>query len=548
MLRSLRTLRSIPRIKDIALILGKHGFHQVSDVLQAPVRTRLRKFLKREPRETVQQPERLRMALEELGPTFIKFGQMLSTRPDLVPPAYVAELSQLQDNVAAEPFAAVEKTLAEAFGGKVDEFFAEIDSKALATASIAQVHLARTRDGESVVVKVRRRGIEKLIREDLWVLRLLAEFLSGWRDLSFIDAEGIVRQFERAITQELHFDFECRHLVRAREQLPSDSVVYVPRVDVERSRDSVLTVEYLEGRRLSSLRSSPLDPVRGAEIGTAIALTLLKQVFEHGFYHGDPHPGNFILMSDGRVGLIDFGHVGLCTPQMTDDMLTLIIALVRRNYDAVARWALKQGKLQHEIDVRTLAAELMETLDPLYGTELAEIHVDELFNSLFEIVVRNGISLPTQYVQVGRTLVLLESVLRLCAPHLEVVSAVRPYALDMFRRRWSPDRVLRDLRGETAEILSAARSYPANLAEILRRGAEGKLELQMNLREMDRVERRLEQISLRVPVALMICGLAISSAILLAGSDLKTDRLPVVMGLLGFALAGVLIARLFLRS
>ena len=226
-------------------------------------------------------------------------------------------------------------------------------------------------------------------------LHLLAEFLAGWRDLQLFDPEGVVRYFERSIQRELNFDYERYNQTRIRDDLGPESKVYVPRVFDEYSTTGVLTTEYLAGEKLSSVRHRPLSAEKGRELGTEVTLCMLKQIFEHGFYHADPHPGNFILMADGRVGLLDFGNVGKCTSHTLDDMLLLVVALIRRNYEGMARWILRQGRPRPDIDQRALAAELLDVLDPLYGAGVGEIQVGALFNSLFEIVSRNRCLLYT---------------------------------------------------------------------------------------------------------------------------------------------------------
>ena len=550
MLRSLRTLRSIPRIKDIALILGKHGFHQVADALQAPVRTRFRKLFKWEQREFVQQPERLRMALEELGPTFIKFGQVLSTRPDLVPVSYIEELGKLQDDVAAESFEDVRAVLEAELQQPLEECFSYVDEQPLGIASIAQVHRAKTKEGHSVVLKVRKRGIDRLVQQDLRVLHLLAEFLAGWRDLQLFDPEGVVCYFERSISRELNFEYERYNQLRIRRNLGANSKVYVPEVFVDYSTTAVLTTEFLAGEKLSSVRGQPLSVEKGRELGTEVTLSMLKQIFEHGFYHADPHPGNFILMEDGRIGLLDFGNVGKCTPQTLDDILLLTVALIRRNYEGIARWILKQGRPKGDIDRRELASELMDVLDPLYGAGLGDIKVGPLFNGLFEIVSRNRITIPARFVHIGRTMVGLDGVLRLCAPQLEILPAVKPYAMQVFRRRWSPESIFREISGETTELLSALRSYPGNFAEILARVAEGRIELRTEVPEVSRIEKRLDQIASRVPLALLLCGLFVSSSILLAlgGTRAGAGHWPIIVSVSGFLAALLVAGRLFLKG
>ena len=294
---------------------------------------------------------------------------------------------------------------------------------------------------------------------------------------------------------------------------------------------------------------NPLEPEVGQALGTDIALAILAQVFEHGFYHADPHPGNFILMKDGRVGLIDFGNVGKCTPEMIDDLLLLVVTLSRRNYHGLARWILKQGQPTVRVNPPALASDLMDVLDPLYGSRLEDIQVGPLFNSLFEMVVRNGITVPAQYANVGRTLVLLEGVLRVCAPQLEVIPAIQPYAMQIFGRRWSPDRIMREVRGEAAELLSSLRSYPTNLAEVLRRAAEGNIEVKARVPEITNiVDKRLSQLSTRVPLALLAAGIMISSAILLVAGGEDATVGTQVAGYIGLFAALLVTVRLWLRG
>ena len=548
MFRSLRTLRSIPRLKDIAFILGKHGFHQVAGALQAPVSSRIRRVFHRKPRQTIAQPERLRMVLEELGPTFIKFGQLLSTRPDLLPPEYIEELGKLQDEVQPAPFEEIRAVIEEDFGTSVSLLFRSIDPVPLASASIAQVHRAVTLGGETVVVKVRKRGLEKVIEQDLHVLTLLSQYLSAWRGLRLFDPEGVVRLFERSIQRELNFEYEKHNLEQIRRNVGDASNVRVPRVFPERSSGRVLTMEHIEGEKLSHVRGR-LDPAAGKARATSIALSILKQVFEDGIYHADPHPGNIILMPDGRVGLIDFGNVGRLTPEMVDDLLRLLVAILGRSYRDIAKWILRRGRPREEIDLPALALELMDTLDAYYGLSLSEIRIGGLFSSLFGMVLRHGIAIPAPYALVGRTFVTLEGSLRLCSPHIELLPAIEPYMREVAKRRWSPERLARDVRQELSEVVTALRSYPTNLAEVLSRAAEGRLKVEARISDLNRIEKRIEQGSSRLQQSILVAGLLVSSAILLmspmAGSE---GSLQTVLGGIGFGVCLLLVLKLVLRG
>jgi ubiquinone biosynthesis protein len=546
MFRSIRTLRSIPRIKDIALVLAKHGFHQVAGYLQTPVTSRIRRvFSASPPPQVVEQPERLRLVLQDLGPTFIKFGQLLSTRPDLLPLSYIRELEKLQDDVSPEPFAEIRRQVEGELGGPIDQFFADFVEEPLATASIAQVHRAFTREGRPVVVKVRKQGLEKVVEQDLLVLGLLAEVMSEWPVFRFLDLQGVVRAFERAIRRELNFDYERFSVERIRENFRESQQIYIPMVYRELSKEGVLTLEFLEGARLSSLKREDLSGGRGEELASSITMALLKQIFEDGLYHADPHPGNFILMPGSRVGLIDFGNVGKFTPDMMDDLVYLLYHLVERDYRSIARLVLKIGRPGKEVDARSLALDLLDSLDQYYGHSVAEIHLGGLFQSLFSIAVRFGIVMPPQYVLLGRTLMTLEGVVRTLAPEIELLSHVQPYLQRVMRSRWGPERILKDVRSEAAEILQAVRSYPINLAEILQRVAEGRLRVESQLQNTERIERRLQEVATRIPLAILICGLLISSSLLLF--SVSGGSLRQVVAILGYVAALAIFLKMLLR-
>jgi ubiquinone biosynthesis protein len=236
-------------------------------------------------------------------------------------------------------------------------------------------------------------------------------------------------------------------------------------------------MEHLEGEKLSHVRGR-LNPAAGKAHATSIALSILKQVFEDGIYHADPHPGNIILMPDGKVGLIDFGNVGRLTTEMVDDLLQLLVAILGRSYRDIAKWILGRGRPREEIDLHALALELMDALDAYYGLSLSEIRIGGLFTSLFGMVLRHGIGIPAPYALVGRTFVTLEGSLRLCSPDIELLPAIEPYMRDVAKRRWSPERLARDVRQELSEVVTAVRSYPTNLAEVLSRAAEGRLRVE----------------------------------------------------------------------
>ncbi len=549
MFRSIRTLRSIPRIKDIAFVLAKHGFHQVAAYLRAPVTSRIRRVFTDVPApHIVEQPERFRLVLQDLGPTFIKFGQLLSTRPDLLPEGYIKELEKLQDHVTPAPWEEIRQDIETELEGPVDRFFRDFIKEPLATASIAQVHRALTREGEPVVVKVRKRGLEKVIEQDLQVLRILADFMSEWPVFRFLDLEGVLRAFERAIRRELNFDYERNNIQRIRDNFRNSSDIYIPMVYPELSTQGVLTMEFIAGEKLASLKPEDLRNGRGEEIASRITIALIKQIFEDGIYHADPHPGNFICMGDGRIALLDFGNVGKFTPEMMDDLVLLLHHLIRRDYRSTARLVMNIGRTVKDVDPRNLALDLLDSLDQYYGQSVADINFGGLFQSLLGIALRYNIVMPPQYVLLGRTLVTLEGVVRTLAPQLELLSRVEPYLEKVIRARWAPARILREVETQAAEIFQSVRSYPVNISEILQRIAEGRFRVESHLQNTERIERRLQEVGTKIPLALLVCALLVSSSILLFSHPEGGGSLQPTLGVLGYIGALILIPRLFLKG
>lgn len=534
MIRSLRTLRSIPRIKDIALVLAKHGFHQVASYLQAPVSTRLRRLFSSTPPPTVvQQPERLRLMLEDLGPTFIKFGQLLSTRPDLLPEHYIEELEKLQDEVPPTPHEEIVQTISEDFGKDISELFHSFSWEPLATASIGQVHRAVTYDDEDVVVKVRKRGLEKVVEQDLQVLRLLVEVIGEWPIFRFHDLEGILGSFERSLRLELDFNHERFNILRIAEKVEVADAIYVPRVFDSFCSGRVLTMEYLPGPNFTTLLSGSASPPEGEVIAERLAVCVLRQIFEDGVFHADLHPGNLILMPDGRVGLIDFGNIGRCTPEMMDDLLLLIYYLVRRDYSQTARMILKLGQPKVDVDPQALSYDLMEVLDPYYGLSVHQIEFSGLLNSLFSLSMRYQISLPPQYVLLGRALITLEGVVRGLAPELQMVPLIEPSLVKVVRARWAPARLAREFEASFREITGALKSSPIHLADLLRKAAEGRLKLDTTLRNTEKLEKRLEVIGQRVPLAIIVGATLLGSSMLITGAE-SGGGIQSTLGAVGF--------------
>ncbi len=512
MLRPWQTLRSIPRLRQIFMVLARHGFGHILSTIHVPFAARILSFFrKREPSPTLTQPQRLRRVLEDLGPTFIKFGQLLASRPDILPPAYIEELSRLQDQAEPVPFEELRPIIEQELEGPLEKHFGSVDPKPLGSASVAQVHRARLHDGTQVVVKIQRPNVHKTIAQDLQLLHLLAEVLGDREELAPIDPVGMVRTFERAIWRELDFRHELHNLERLARDC-ADQPVRIPKPFPSLSSRRVLTMEYLQG---PSLKAAQIEPAAGKRLARDLTATIFHQIFFHGVFHADPHPGNLLLTPEGRLGLIDFGAVARLGPRALSELVGFVLAVVQRDYHLFARQILKAGYVGEDVDLGELTAELVDFLDPYYDLPLSDIDIGPLINDLFGILLRYRIRLPSHYVILGRALVTLEGTVRYLDPRFSVVQELTPHVKALLNERWKPKNLVRELRADVAEVISCVRDFPATVADLMRRTREGTLRAQIAVEGLQQIEKRLHRLNVHVALGLLANGLLLSGTLLL---------------------------------
>lgn len=538
-----QTYRSINRLREIALILSKHGFHQVLEGVG------LAKFLPLSKRfrgrsgvpGDIPVPVQLRMALEDLGPTFVKLGQMLSTRPDLVPAEFAEEFKRLQDRVPPFPFAEARRILEEEAGCPLEEAFLEVNAEPLAAASIAQVHRARLLDGSRVVLKVQRPGIERVVTSDLATLHLLVGLADRYvPEARPFDLGAIVDEFARIIRRELDFFLEASNTERFRKSFEGFAGVTVPGVRWEFTTKRLLVLEAIEGDPVDdpeALRVRGIDP---AEVARLMARSFLKQVFEEGLFHGDLHAGNILVTPDGGVAFLDFGAVGYLSEELQECLGQLFVALISRDYPGLVDVYLRMGTVDETVDLRGFQRDLRELIEPYYGRALKDLRVGEILREASQIALRHRVRVPADLVLLARSTLTVEGLARLLDPEFVVLDEAVPYARRLLLKRLDPRRQSRALWRTARDLREFARAVPAQLTRILQKLLEGKLAVDFVhkgyeplLEEMDRSSNRL---SFSVIISALIIG---SSLIVLSGRGPMFLDFP-VFGILGFLLAGVL--------
>lgn len=541
-LRINRNIRSIRRYLNIVRVLSTYGFDQALEMLGlADMVVRSKKLFRRSMPDIARltAAERMRLALEELGPTFIKLGQILSTRPDVIPHSFVHEFEKLQDNVPSFPFEEVLFQISTELGGPVEQFFSEIDPVPLAAASIAQVHRARLNTGEEVAVKVRRPGIVAVVEADIGALMALAGLAERHVSGSEIyDPAGIVREFARTIRREMDFTREGHTIEKFRDNFVKTPWMYFPRVYWEQSSRGVLTMEYVAGVKVSDrekLIDQGLDVKLLARRG---ADTFLEMVLNHGFFHGDLHPGNVLILPGNVICLLDYGIVGRLDEELKTFLTDILAAIVRRDMDEVISILLFSGDISDTMDIRSLKRDLFNFIDGYYEIPLKEIEVGRVLTEFIEIITLYNIRIASELMLLIKSLVLIEGMGRALDPAFDMVDHLRPFIVKAIRHKFSPLRVSREINQILSSYLSLARNIPRDLKEIINRINRNKFKIDLEHRGLDKFTADFDRSINRLSTSMILAAMIIGSSIIM-----QTDKGPKIMdfpmmAFMGYTVAG----------
>ncbi|MBI4858904.1 MAG: AarF/ABC1/UbiB kinase family protein [Candidatus Riflebacteria bacterium] len=472
--------------------------------------------------------------MEDLGPTFIKLGQVLSTRRDVFPEEYIEEFARLQDSVPPMDYERVRDVFAKELGRDPGEVFQEFDPTPLAAASIGQVHKAVLKGGEKVVVKVQRDGIRSTIRSDIDLLHILAKWAesSGMLDPIY-GATEIVEEFGRSIHQELDYLREAQNVVAFRKNFDGDRTVHIPRIYEEYTTTRLLCMEFIQGKKASRFQETDCDP---REIARRGALAVLKQLFQDGCFHADPHPGNILIMPGNVVCFMDFGMTGRLSVKMRDHLAWFLILLLNRDYDALSRALVEIGDPLEDVDLDALSTSLLDTLDPYQGASLRMIDLGNLIRSVSRLLVRYRLRLPTGYTLMIKSLVTVEGLGRKLDPSFDITALARPFVERLIADRWKPKRLAHDLELMTLDLSSFARRTPQQLSRILNKIQHGLLDLQFNHKGLDPLTHSLDKASKRLAHAMIISALVVSSSLIMA--SMSAVGVNYWIGIAGYLIAG----------
>ncbi|MDR1611432.1 MAG: hypothetical protein LBT97_01475 [Planctomycetota bacterium] len=528
-----KTYGNILRLRQILTVLAKHGFSHFLSRMRihdyAPWIGRLMDPVKdRGDVAGRDLPTRLAQAFQELGPAFIKLGQLLATRPDIVSQDFQQAFARLQDKVKPLPPETMMPVLESALGGTVGEAFKEFDRMAVASGSIGQAYYAVLHGGEEVVVKIKRPGIEKIIGEDLALLEWFAELIeTHLPELTAMRPTSTIQEFRRAMENELDFVGEASYTTKFREMFAGEPRVTCPRTHWEFVTHSVLVLERLRGNSLSRTGELP-EKVR-RELASVLADCFMRQYFMEGFFHSDPHPGNIFVLPEGTVGLLDFGQVGRLSDEQRHILGLILIALVQGNTDSMADLYAEIGAFSPEANVRSFRQDLANLVDRYFGMPADRIDFAALIQEILGVARRNGLYLPRSFVMLSKSLVTIAGVVRGLDPSFRLDAAVRPFARRLVLGMVNPASIAKRGLGTATRFLSLLRRMPDDAKDLVEKAKAGKFTIVFhheNLHDVvERISRALDRFSLGVVAAAVIIGCSI---ILVAGQGaMPASDLPI---------------------
>jgi ubiquinone biosynthesis protein len=538
--------RYIRRYRRIAEVLVRHGFGAIVAQLGLDRALDLRQRLAPQPEVPVTRKTaavHLREALEELGPTFIKLGQIGSTRPDFFPPEFIDELSCLQDSVPPAPWEEAQAIILKELGRPLDELFLVVDPTPIASASLGQVYAALLPDRTEVIIKVQRPNIEQTIETDLAILADLAHLAQ--ERLAFgaaMDPVGLVQEFAESLRSEMDYRREGRNADRFRANFAKEDYLYVPKVYWEYTTRRVMVQERIYGIKINdypALAAAGYDPYR---IALNASKAIIKEVLVDGYFHADPHPGNILILPGEVIGLIDFGITGTLDRTDRGYLVRLWISLINLDAEATVDQLLRMGVVSPDVDQTGLARALRRMLRKYYGLPLQEISATEVFNEVQPIIYQYRLRVPTDYWLLLKTLVVLEGVGRALAPKFDVFAVSRPYVQRFVARMALPNEWAPGILRQAGSWLTLANLFPRQATRILGRLERGDLEMRVDVPEIHRATRELNSATNRLVMAILVAAMVIALALLLPSLNLAQWPWDIVTWLIviGFVFLSVL--------
>ncbi len=534
------TYHQAKRYKQIINILIKYGFGYIVE----KVGIILPKGIIREkpdPTDKMTTPQKVVMMLQELGPTFIKLGQLLSTRPDIIPKDYIQELKRLQDDVAPFSFQEAKSQIEEELASSLTDIFLSFDEKPLAAASIGQVHRAMLKNGQEVVVKVRRPDIDKIMVVDLEIIlnltRLVEKHIPETR---FYDPVAKFEEFADVMHKELDFTREGFNIDKFRQNFKGDESIYVPRVFWEATTQKILTIEYIKGYKVTQLGKISEQGLERSQIAKNGANAIMKQIFIHGFFHGDPHPGNILIRPDGKIVFIDFGMMGRIDKYTKYKLAELIVGVINKDTEKIVGVLLELSQIEEDLDTAAIELDIEDLVERYYGKSLKKINMSKLLNEVFTVIAKYRIILPSNFTLLLKSLITIEGVGLELDPDFNIVEVAKPFVNKMLQERYNPRHLFKEALTTLGEFNKSLMLIPKLISGLYQRTKIDSLKLDFETRGTERVLSELNRMINRLVFSMIVASLIIGSSLII-----QADVGPFLfdypfLGILGFVAAGLL--------
>jgi ubiquinone biosynthesis protein len=534
------TIRQLERLKTIAVILARNGFDDIVSAMG--VEKYIRYTLpKHQPRQPKSRSERIRETVEDLGPTFIKMAQILSTRPDLIPLELTDEFSKLQDRVKPLPFTEIRPLFMEEFGKDVDALF-DGELTLIASASLGQVYRGRLKSGDEVAIKILKPGVREMIHSDIAIMKKIASLLEDKLHSYGIDSpSAIVDEFEKTIKKELDFTLEALNLKRFAKNFEGDDRIFVPRLYEALSTRMIMTMEYVEGIKVSEiqkLREAEIDPAEIAEKGFDL---ICKQIFEHRFFHGDPHPGNIFVLSDGRIAFVDFGMMGSIGESDRRYFVDMIYYIVKQEEEKAALCILKLAKVQNDnLDTDAFAKDMGDVVRTYFYGSLKDINIKNLLDDMITLMSRYRVYFRENNYLLTKSLITIEGVGKALDPDFNAAESIKPFVMRFYRENFSIGAFFSRASEVPKEVGDFLMQFPEDIKTIVDKIKTGNLKIEFQHMGLEALEESIEKSANRLSIAVIIAALLIGSSMLLLAQIPPLFFGVPVIGLAGFVLAALM--------
>jgi ubiquinone biosynthesis protein len=543
------------RFGTITRVLAKHGFGDLVDRRADRRRGKREPAPEQEPmvRSGFPSPRRIRLALEELGPSFVKLGQLMSTRADIFPPDYIEEFKKLQDQVPPTPFPEIRCVLESELKRPLSRIFDEFDSEPVAAASVGQVHVAKLFSGEKVAVKVIRPGIDKKIREDIRLMYFLASRIEKTFEVGrILGVVNLVKEFERVIFRELDMLIEAGSIEKFASNFKNDEEIYIPKVYWDYTSKSVLVMEHIDGIKMDQVEAMhPLgiDPKEIALIGLR---SFSRQLMKFGFFHADPHPANTLVMHDGRVSLVDFGITGYLDDEMMRQIANLFLGYAEHDYDMVMDALSDAGLINEEtMDLKAFRTDLKDMSESFYGRSLQHISVKDVYDQLMQLVLKYRIRLPRNLLLLLKTFIQTEGLGKILGSDASILEVTKPYARELLQRGYDAQSIFKNIGRDARTLAGYSKTIPQYVNAVLRAAASGKQRVELMHSGFEHLNTQIEKGVNRLTVGVVIAASIIAAALVLNSSEkvlefsgqflgLQKISLTALFGLTGYIIATIL--------